>query len=120
MPGLVGLPGPAGLPGLQGEPGLPGLKGDSGAPGPVGLPGMDGIQGQKGDQGLIGERGDIGPVVKGEKGLYSLQHLFVIFSVCRRFVFVVNIQLEASIIIFMNYHLFTYFTDVSCTSVTHS
>lgn len=94
--GLVGLPGPAGLPGLnyimknrftaidkflilglQGEPGLPGLQGDTGAPGPVGLPGMDGIQGQKGEQGLFGERGDIGPVVKGEKGLFLKLLLFI-------------------------------------------
>lgn len=66
--------------GLQGEPGIPGAKGDSGAPGPVGLPGMDGIMGQKGDQGLVGERGDIGPVVKGEKGLFKFH--FIDSQVC--------------------------------------
>lgn len=76
--------------GLQGEPGIPGAKGDTGAPGPVGLPGMDGITGQKGEQGLVGERGDIGPVVKGEKGLFSIDF----------------IHSQASVIIFVYNHIF--------------
>lgn len=89
------------FPGLQGEPGIPGAKGDTGAPGPVGLPGMDGIMGQKGDQGLVGERGDIGPVVKGEKGLFAFKF----------------IDSHVRVVIFVYNHFFGDFINFANTSV---